>query len=213
MSAIRVFLLDDHELVRRGIFDLLHRKPEIYVVGEAGKTVGTAARIVQLETDVALLDCALPDGSGIDVCREVRSMRPSTKVLMLTSFDDEDALVAAAIAGASGYLLKQLRGQDLVEAIVEVASGKSLLDPVLTSRAMDRVRDRHVNPNARGIFDLIAEGLTNREISDRLQTTESAIQGEIATLMQRLGLYLEEHAELRAAPLPGLASRPPSAES
>lgn len=200
MSAIRVFLLDDHELVRRGIFDLLHRRTELYVVGESGTAVGVARRIAELNTDVALLDCVLPDGSGIDVCREVRSLRPETKVLMLTSFDDEDALVAAAVAGASGYLLKQLRGQDLVAAISRVAGGESLLDPVLTARALDRVRDRHIDPAERGVFDLIAEGLTNREISDRLKATESAIQREIGTLMERLGLYLGEHSELRAAP-------------
>ncbi|WP_436776459.1 hypothetical protein [Yinghuangia sp. YIM S09857] len=132
---------------------------------------------------------------------------------MLTSYDDEDALVAAAIAGASGYLLKQLSGQDLVEAIVEVAAGKPLLDPVLTARVMNRVRDRHVSPNARGICDLIAEGLTNHEISDRLQATESAVQREIAILMERLGLYLEEHAELRAVSAPDPPTAPRGLET
>src|SRR3954470_13866735 len=140
-APIRVFLLDDHEVVRRGLRDLLESDGDICVVGESGSAVEAAARIPALRPDVAVLDGRLPDGSGIDVCRDVRSVDPTIKALILTSYDDDEALFAAILAGASGYLLKQVGGNDLLDAVRRVAAGQSLIDPSLTARVLDRLRN------------------------------------------------------------------------
>ena len=139
--TIRVFLLDDHEIVRRGIKELLEGEDDIEVVGESGLAEEATRRIPALRPDVAILDARLPDGSGIDVCREVRSQDPSIKALILTSYDDDEALFAAIMAGAAGYTLKQVKGNDLVDAVRRVAAGQSMLDPSVTAQVLDRVRN------------------------------------------------------------------------
>src|SRR6476620_7534520 len=138
-APIRVFLLDDHEVVRRGLHDLLDSEPDIEIVGESGSAREATARIPALRPHVAVLDARLPDGSGIDVCRDIRSTDPSIRALILTSYDDDEALFAAIMAGASGYILKEIKGSDLVGAIRQVARGNSLIDPSLTARVLDRV--------------------------------------------------------------------------
>jgi two-component system, NarL family, response regulator DevR len=177
---IRVFIVDDHELVRRGLTDLLTTTNDLIIVGEAA-TAGEALRRIPAATpDVALLDARLPDGSGIDVCREIRSSHENVKCVILTSYDDDEALFAAVMAGASGYLLKQIGGNSLVEGIRQVAAGRSLLDPAVTQKLLDRLRNP-VEPDPvagsltareREILDLIADGYTNRQIGERLFLAE-----------------------------------------
>src|SRR5436190_23594754 len=167
---IRVFLLDDHEVVRRGLRDLLESEGDIEVVGESGSAAEAARRIPASRPDVAVLDGRLPDGSGIDVCREIRSVDPNIKAIILTSYDDDEALFSAILAGASGYVLKQITGTDLIDAVRRIAAGQSLLDPSLTQRVLDRVRSgprehpelASLTEQERKILALIAEGLTNR---------------------------------------------------
>jgi DNA-binding NarL/FixJ family response regulator len=174
--TIGVFLLDDHEIVRRGVRELLEAEADITVVGEAGTAESALARIPALRPDVAILDIRLPDGDGVSVCREIRSMMPKVACLMLTSFGDDEALFDAIMAGASGYVLKQINGIDLVGAVRTIASGESLLDPEAASRVMRRMRDQAVrrDPLAeltgqeKRILELIGEGLTNRQIGERM---------------------------------------------
>src|SRR5215831_14229989 len=169
---IKVFLLDDHEIVRRGVRDLLEAEPDIVVIGEAGTAQSALARIPALRPDVAILDVRLPDGDGITVCREIRSQLPQVACLMLTSFSDEEALFDAVMAGAAGYVLKQIHGSDLVGAIRTVAAGGSLLDPASTAQMLHRLREKAARKDPlaaltdqeRQILDLIGEGLTNRQI-------------------------------------------------
>src|ERR687885_942340 len=173
---IRVFLLDDHEVVRRGLADLLHAAGDIEVVGESGSAQEGARRIPALRPHVAVLDARLPDGNGIDVCRDVRAIDSTIKGLILTSYEDDEALFAAIMAGASGYVLKQIRGTDLVDAVRRVAAGQSLLDPAVTARVLERIRTGIQQPKEldqlteqeRRILEYIAEGLTNREIAGRV---------------------------------------------
>src|SRR4030088_3236924 len=175
-AGIGVFLLDDHEIVRMGVRDLLEAEPDITVVGEAGTAASALARIPALKPDVAILDIRLPDGDGVSVCREIRAKMPGVACLMLTSFPDDDALFDAIMAGAAGYVLKQIRGTDLIGAIRTIASGQSLLDPAAASRVMRRMRDQaaatdplgSLTDQERRILALIGEGLTNRQIGDRL---------------------------------------------
>src|ERR1700752_4041113 len=170
-GPITVFLLDDHEIVRRGVKDMLEAEGDIKVIGEAGTASGALARIPALRPEVAVLDVRLPDGDGVSVCREIRSRMPEVACLMLTSFGDEDALLDAIMAGAAGYVLKQIRGSDLVGAVRTVASGQSLLDPEAASKVMRRMRGqsaRHdplagLSAQERKILELIGEGLTNRQ--------------------------------------------------
>src|ERR671933_1537815 len=150
---IRVFLLDDHEVVRRGLADLLQAAGDIEVVGESGSAQEASRRIPAMRPDVAILDARLPDGSGIDVCRDVRSVDPSIKALILTSYDDDDALFAAIMAGASGYVLKQIRGSDLIDAVRRVGRGESLLDPALTGKVLDRLRTKPEEDELAGLSD------------------------------------------------------------
>lgn len=196
-DPIRVFLLDDHEVVRRGVHDLLDAEPDIEVVGEAGTVDHGLARGPALRPDVALLDVRLPDGDGITVCRELRTRMPELACLMLTSFDDDDALLDAVMAGAAGYVLKQIRGSDLVSAVRTVASGQSMLDPATTARLMSALRGDDtgpeedpriaaLSPREREILVLIGEGLTNREIGERLFLAEKTVKNHISRLLAKL---------------------------
>lgn len=194
--AIRVFLLDDHEIVRRGLADLIGLEDDLEIVGEAGSAAEALARIPATRPDVAVLDVRLPDGSGVEVCREVRDTMPDTRCLMLTSYADDEALFDSIMAGASGYCLKDIRGHDLVGAIRNVASGRSLLDPVATARVLARLRgsnepdERLTNLTAqeRRILDLIGEGLTNRQIGDRLHLAEKTVKNYVSSLLAKLGM-------------------------
>ncbi|MEV1011790.1 response regulator transcription factor [Streptomyces sp. NPDC049881] len=198
-SPIRVFLLDDHEVVRRGVHDLLDDEPDITVVGEAATVEQALTRVPALRPHVAVLDVRLPDGDGVTVCRELRSRVPDLACLMLTSFDDEEALLDSIMAGASGYVLKQIKGSDLVSAVRTVAAGQSLLDPSATARLMARLRagDRpKEEPDAlpgltereREILALIGEGLTNRQIGQRLFLAEKTVKNHISRLLAKLGV-------------------------
>ncbi|NUU22698.1 MAG: response regulator transcription factor [Streptomycetaceae bacterium] len=196
MTPIRVFLLDDHEIVRRGLSDLLAAEPDIEVVGESGSAAESIRRIPALNPDVAVLDGRLPDGSGIDVCREVRSRFPHIQALILTSYDDEDALFSAIMAGAAGYVLKQIRGTDLVDGIRRVAAGQSLLDPVVTAKVLDRVRTGNtVDPRLadlsareREVLGFVTQGLTNRQIALRMSLAEKTVKNYVSALLNKLGL-------------------------
>ncbi|GAA2250289.1 DNA-binding response regulator [Streptomyces ruber] len=198
-EPIRVFLLDDHEVVRRGVHDLLDDEPDITVVGEAGTVEQALVRVPALRPQVAVLDVRLPDGDGVTVCRELRSRMPELACLMLTSFDDEEALLDSIMAGASGYVLKQIQGSDLVSAVRTVARGQSLLDPSATARLMARLRSDQVKeeePDAlpgltdreREILALIGEGLTNRQIGQRLYLAEKTVKNQISRLLAKLGV-------------------------
>ncbi|MET8947162.1 response regulator transcription factor [Streptomyces sp. NPDC004542] len=197
-TPITVFLLDDHEVVRRGVHDLLNDEPDLTVVGEAGTVEQALVRVPALRPDVAVLDVRLPDGDGVTVCRELRSRMPGLACLMLTSFDDEEALLDSIMAGASGYVLKQIQGSDLVSAVRTVARGQSLLDPSATTRLMARLRggQQQETPDAlpgltereREILALIGEGLTNRQIGRRLYLAEKTVKNHISRLLAKLGV-------------------------
>jgi DNA-binding NarL/FixJ family response regulator len=210
-DPIRVFLLDDHEVVRRGLRDLLESDGDIEVVGESGSAQTATSRIPALRPDVAVLDARLPDGSGIDVCRDVRSVDPGIKALILTSYDDDEALFAAILAGAAGYLLKQVGGSDLVDAVRRVARGQSLIDPALTARVLDRLRNGPVEhpelatltAQEQKILVLIAEGLTNRQIGERLSLAEKTIKNYVSSVLSKLGLERRTQAAVLAAKLLG----------
>ncbi|MFJ4827166.1 response regulator [Streptomyces bacillaris] len=199
-GPIRVFLLDDHEVVRRGLRDLLGAEPGVEVVGEAATAAQALARGPALRPDVAVLDVRLPDGDGITVCRELRSRMPGLACLMLTSFDDEDALLDAIMAGAAGYVLKQINGSDLVSAVRTVATGQSMLDPATTARLMRTLRAPEaagpvederlsvLSERERSVLDLIGEGLTNRQIAGRLFLSEKTVKNHISRLLGKLGV-------------------------
>ncbi|WP_155055793.1 response regulator [Streptomyces blattellae] len=198
-SPIEVFLLDDHEVVRRGVRDLLNDEPDITVVGEAGTVEQALVRVPALRPQVAVLDVRLPDGDGVTVCRELRSRMPDLACLMLTSFDDEEALLDSIMAGAAGYVLKQIQGSDLVSAVRTVARGQSLLDPSATTKLMARLRggqEQEKEPDAlpgltdreREILALIGEGLTNRQIGQRLYLAEKTVKNHISRLLAKLGV-------------------------
>ncbi|WP_030696966.1 response regulator [Streptomyces albidoflavus] len=203
-GKITVFLLDDHEMVRRGVHEMLSSEADIEVVGEAGTAAEALARIPATRPDVAVLDVRLPDGSGVEVCREVRSRDESVKCLMLTSYADDEALFDAIMAGASGYVLKAIRGGDLLDAVRQVAAGKSLLDPAATARVLERLRghgahrdDDRLNgltEQERRILDLIGEGLTNRAIGDRLHLAEKTIKNYVTALLAKLGMERRSQA-------------------
>jgi two-component system, NarL family, response regulator DevR len=206
---IRVFLLDDHEVVRRGLRELLEDQPDIEVVGEAESAAAALRRIPALRVDVAVLDARLGDGSGIDVCREIRSRDESIRAIILTSYDDDHALFAAIMAGAAGYVLKQIHGTDLVDGIRRVAAGQSLLDPALVARVLQRVRDGSGPPDElaglteqeRKILACIAEGLTNRQIGQRLYLAEKTVKNYVSSLLAKLGLQRRTQAAVLAARL------------
>jgi two-component system response regulator DevR len=211
MTPIRVFLLDDHELVRRGIRVLLEQEPDMQVIGEADTAQDATARIPALRPDVAILDARLPDGNGIDVCRDIRSVDPSIRALILTSYDDDEALFAAIMAGAAGYLLKQVRGTDLVNAVRLVAAGQSLLDPAVSQRVIERIRQGPQEPDElksltdqeRRILELVAEGLTNRQIAERMYLAEKTVKNYVSSILAKLGLERRTQAAVFAAKLLG----------
>ncbi|MEU9700608.1 response regulator transcription factor [Streptomyces sp. NPDC047981] len=210
-ALTRVFLVDDHEVVRRGLRDLLDDEPDLEVVGEAATAEQALARGPALRPDVAVLDVRLPDGDGISVCRELRSRMPELACLMLTSFDDEDALLDAIMAGAAGYVLKQIKGSDLVAAVRTVATGQSMLDPATTARLMHSLRDPEaakppederlavLSERERSVLDLIGEGLTNRQIAKRLYLSEKTVKNHISRLLGKLGVERRVQAAVIAA--------------
>jgi DNA-binding NarL/FixJ family response regulator len=206
-QPIRVFLVDDHEIVRRGVRDLLETEPDITVTGEAGTAASALARIPALKPDVAVLDIRLPDGDGVTVCRDLRSKMPHLACLMLTSFSDDDALFDAIMAGAAGYVLKQIRGTDLIGAIRTIASGQSLLDPQAAATLMRRMRDQATTTDPlatltdqeRRILALIGEGLTNRQIGDRLFLAEKTVKNYVSALFAKLGMQRRAQAAAYAA--------------
>ena len=208
-QKIRVFLMDDHELVRRGLVDLLKSEPDMVVVGEAGTAADALARIPGAKPDVALLDGRLPDGSGIDVCREIRSADPSIRCLILTSFDDDEALFAAIMAGAAGYLLKEVGGSNLVAGIRQVAAGQSLIDPAVTQKLLDRLRNPvkesskldQLTPREREILDLITDGYTNRQIGQKLFLAEKTVKNYVSILLTKLGMQRRTQAAVYGASL------------
>ena len=206
-DPIRVFLLDDHEVVRRGIRELLESEGDIAVVGESGLAEEAARMILAVSPHVAILDGRLPDGSGIDVCREIRSADPRIAVLILTSYDDDDALFAAIMAGAAGYVLKQVRGSDLTENVRRVAAGQSTLDPNLIAKVLERLRlgpavDQEISSlttREQRILELIGEGLTNRQIAERVQLAEKTVKNYVSSLLAKLGLASRTQAAIFAA--------------
>jgi len=191
-----VFLLDDHEIVRRGIAEMLSYEPDIEIVGDAGTAEQALVRIKALRPDVALLDARLPDGSGIDVCRDIRSNMPETKCMILTSYDDDDAVFSAVIAGAAAYVLKEVRGSNLVETLRRVAAGESLIDPEIAERVMANMRNfaepdprlAGLSEREREILVLITDGLTNRQIGERLFLAEKTVKNYVSGLLAKLGM-------------------------
>jgi two-component system response regulator DevR len=211
VDMIRVFLLDDHEVVRAGVREMLQRDGDIEVVGESGSAVEATHRIPALRPNVAVLDVRLPDGNGIDVCRDVRSVDPSIKGLILTSYEDDEALFAAIMAGASGYVLKQIRGTDLVDGVRRVAAGQSMLDPAVTARVLERIRHGAKEPEElksltdqeRRILVHVAEGLTNREIAAKMFLAEKTVKNYVSSLLAKLGLERRTQAAVLATKLLG----------
>ena len=209
MGNIRVFLLDDHEIVRRGLADLIGLQADLEVVGEAGTAAEAMIRITASQPDVAVFDVRLPDGSGVEVCREVRSLFPNIHVLMLTSYSDDEALFNAIMAGASGYVLKEIRGSDLVTAIRQVAAGNSLLDPSITERVLERLRNGNkehdelagLNEQEKTILNLIGEGMTNRQIGEQMHLAEKTIKNYVSGLLAKLGMERRTQAAAYVARL------------
>jgi DNA-binding NarL/FixJ family response regulator len=209
--TISVFLLDDHEIVRRGIAQLLESEHDIDVVGEAGTAAQAMARIPALRPDVAVLDVRLPDGEGVTVCRDVRSaVTPPPACLMLTSYSDDEALFGAIMAGASGYLLKQVTGIDLVGAVRTVAAGGSMLDPKATAVVLERLRKsgepadpryESLSPQERRILGLIADGLTNRQIGTEMYLAEKTVKNYVSSLLHKLGFARRTEAAVYGAEL------------
>jgi two-component system, NarL family, response regulator DevR len=216
-ERIRIYLLDDHEVVRQGLRALLESAGDIEVVGESGSAEEAAARIPALHPHVAVLDGRLPDGSGIEVCRQVRAVDPSIRALILTSYDDDEALFAAIMAGASGYVLKEIKGADLVGAVRQVAAGNSLIDPALTARVLERVRNGPATaPELADLTDqelkllaLIAEGLTNRQIGERMFLAEKTVKNYVSSILAKLGLERRTQAAVLASKLLDSPKGPP----
>ncbi len=206
-GQIRVFLLDDHEIVRRGLIDIMATTTDITVVGEASTALEALHRIPALRPDVALLDARLPDGSGVDVCRDIRSEFPEVHCIILTSYNDDEALFAAVMAGAAGYLLKQIGGRSLLDAIRVVAAGGSLMDPSVTGALLDRLRHpttpdprlSSLSVRDREILDLITEGLTNKQIGERLFLAEKTVKNYVSTLLFKLDMQRRTQAAVYGA--------------
>jgi DNA-binding NarL/FixJ family response regulator len=205
-DRITVFLLDDHEIVRRGLRDLLEAEGDIEVVGEAATQQTAVDRVHALDPDVAVLDVRLEEGNGVEACREIRSRHPRTACLILTSFSDDEALFQAIMAGAAGYVLKQIRSADLVDAVRRVAAGQNLLDPVVTARVLERLRRgpeqderlARLTEQERKVLDLLAEGLTNREIGERLHLAEKTIKNYVTALLSKMGMTRRTEAAVYA---------------
>ncbi|QYG95584.1 response regulator transcription factor [Iamia sp. SCSIO 61187] len=205
--TIRIFLLDDHEVVRRGVRELLESEDDLEVVGEAGTAAEALARIPPTNPDVAVLDVRLPDGSGVEVCREVRSARPDLACLMLTSFSDDEALFESILAGAAGYVLKEVRGGELISSIRRIAAGETLLDPAITTRVLERLRrgpeeDERLaglTDQERRILALLADGLTNRQIAEQMILAEKTVKNYVSNLLAKLGMSRRTEAAVYAA--------------
>ncbi|GLU49532.1 response regulator transcription factor [Nocardiopsis ansamitocini] len=214
-DVIRVFLVDDHAVVRRGVAALLEAEGDIVIVGEAATAAQALARIPATRPDVAVLDVRLPDGSGVEVCRDVRSQLPGLACLMLTSYSDDDALYEAVMAGAAGYVLKQIHGSDLVGAVRTVAAGQSLLDPRSTARIMERIRQdatredplSELTEREHRIFTLIGEGLTNRQIGERVFLAEKTVKNHVSTVLAKLDMQRRTQAAALAARLKAESTR------
>lgn len=208
---IRVFVLDDHEVVRRGLIELLQQPGDIDVVGQSGSAIEASRLIPALRPDVAVLDVRLPDGNGIDVCRDIRSVDPHIQGLILTSYEDDEALFAAIMAGAAGYVLKQIRGTDLLDTVRRVAAGQSLLDPGVTAQVLDRIRRGVHQPREldklteqeRRILSHIADGLTNHEIAEKMYLSEKTIKNYVTSILAKLGLERRTQAAVLAVRLLG----------
>ncbi|MFE3060841.1 response regulator [Nocardia sp. NPDC059239] len=207
---IKVFLVDDHEIVRRGIADLLGGDPELTVIGEAGDVSTALARIPALRPDVAVLDVRLPDGNGIELCRELLSRLDGLRCLMLTSFTDEHAMMDAILAGASGYVVKDIKGMELAAAIKSVGAGQALLDNRAAAALMNELRhriDKHDDPlnglsqQERTLLDLLAEGLTNRQIAERMFLAEKTVKNYVSRLLTKLGMQRRTQAAVYASHL------------
>src|SRR6516162_2912026 len=207
--VIGVFLLDDHEVVRKGLRALLEACDDIDVVGEADTVAEALIRIPEVQPDVAILDVRLPDGSGVEVCRDVRSTSPDIACVMLTSYADDEALIASILAGAAGYVLKQVGSLDLLDTIRRAGSGESLLDPALTDRVLERLREgpktdprlASLTPQERKILDLIAEGYTNRQIAENMFLAEKTVKNYVSNLLAKLGMERKTQAATFAARL------------
>ncbi|WP_017559824.1 response regulator transcription factor [Nocardiopsis baichengensis] len=214
-QTIRVFLVDDHDIVRRGVGAMIEKESDMEVVGEAADASGALARIPAVEPDVALLDVRLPDGSGVEVCRDLRSRMPGLACLMLTSYADDDALYQSVMAGASGYVLKQIHGGDLLGAIRTVAAGESLLDPRSTARILRRMREEAeredplaaLSDKERSIFEQIGEGLTNRQIGERVFLSEKTVKNYVSSILSKLQMQRRTQAAVYAAQLKSEESR------
>lgn len=219
--TLGVFLLDDHEVVRTGLRSLLESTDDLVVVGEAGTLAEALARIPPTKPQVAILDVRLPDGSGIEVCREIRSSWPEIACIMLTSYADDEALFASLMAGAAGYLLKQVGSSDLIDSVRKAGSGQSLLDPALAERVLERLRqgpkqdDRLANltPQERKILDLIADGQTNRQIAEALFLAEKTVKNYVSNLLAKLGMERRTQAATYAARLDERLSQAERTES
>lgn len=208
-APIRVFLLDDHEIVRRGVRDLLDSEPDIEVVGEAGTAAQALERVALHRPDVAVLDVQLPDASGVEVCRDIRSSHPEIACVMLTSFNDDEALVQAVVAGAAGYVLKQVRGAAIVDSIRTVAAGRTLIDEGLLERVTERIRRdaqederlASLSPQERKVLDLLAQGRTNRQIGEELFLAEKTVKNYVSNLLSKMGMSRRTEAAVYAARL------------
>jgi len=207
--VIRVYLLDDHEVVRRGLRELLDAEDDITIVGESGSAQEAVVEALVLRPDVAILDARLPDGNGVDVCRDIRSADPSIHALILTSYEDDEALFAAIMAGADGYVLKQIRGHDLMDAVRWIAAGRSLLDPVVTQKVMEHIRNPRQTPDElkalteqeRKILAMVADGLTNRQIAGHMALAEKTVKNYVSSLLSKLGLERRTQAAVLAVKL------------
>ena len=214
-EPIRVYLLDDHDVVREGLTFLLEQQEDIVVVGQSATATEATARIPALRPDVAVLDARLPDGSGIEVCRAVRAVDPTINALILTSYDDDEALFAAIMAGASGYVLKEIRSSDLVTAVRHVAAGRSLIDPAMTAAVLERIRHGPETPDElaaltdqeRILLGHIAEGLTNRQIAEQMFLAEKTVKNYVSSILAKLGLERRTQAAVLASKLLGEAPR------
>jgi two-component system response regulator DevR len=206
-DVITVFLLDDHEIVRRGVADLLNAEDDIEVVGEAATQEQAVGRVHALDPDVAILDVRLEEGNGIEACREIRSLHPRTACLILTSFADDEALFHAIMAGAAGFVLKQIRSSELIDAVRRVAAGQSLLDPSVTARVLERIREgpkqderiARLSRQERQVLELLADGLTNRQIAERLYLAEKTIKNYVTSVLAKLGMARRTEAAVYAA--------------
>lgn len=203
----RVFLVGDHEIVRRGVADLINAEPDLEVVGEASTVRQALGRIAATRPDIAVLDVRLPDGSGIDLCRDIRSAHPDVQCLMLTAYDDDEASYTAVLAGAAGYVLKDIRGTGLLDSIRKVAAGQILVDPTVSKRVVtvaveSRTADSELSLRERQVLELIAEGLTNRQIAERLELAEKTVKNYVSGLLAKLGMERRTQAAVYGAQLP-----------